>query len=154
MEEAYCTPQLSVSKIKLVVSPPFKPSAYPHLISSFLQLTSPGLRSSSQRFRSLFFFFFYYVFIVCIRSWALRSSLQVCGIFGCCLAGSGSLTRNQTGSLPWENKLLATGPPGKALKSLLTSLSSSSRSCHLHSNTAKPLARMFLLSFLFYFPPS
>ena len=101
-----------------------------------------------------FFLFFYYVFIVCIRSWALRSSLQVCGIFGCCLAGSGSLTRNQTGSLPWENKLLATGPPGKALKSLSTSLSSSSRSCHLHSNTAKPLARMFLLSFLFYFPPS
>ena len=105
MEEAYCIPQLSMSKIKLV-SPPFKPSAYPHIISSFLQLTSPGLHSLSQRFRSLFFFFFFFFIIcsfVCIRSWALRSSLQVCGFFGCCLAGSSSLTRNQTG-LPASGK--------------------------------------------------
>lgn len=87
-----------MSKRKLITSPPFKPSAYPHFFISATDLTRLTLLVSKAQ--DTFFF------KLCINlsasgdrcsTWALQFSLQVCGIFSCCLAGSGSLTRNQTG---------------------------------------------------------
>ena len=138
--------QLNMSKIKLIISPPFKPSAYPHFFISATDLTRLTLLVSKVQVTV----FLNYAFI-CLHQ--VIGAAHGCFDLHCRYVES--LAAVLQDLVPWpgiklgflhrEHKLLATGSPGKSLKSLLTFLFSSSRSCHLHSNSAKPLACMFLL---------